>query len=42
MWHDKRGLSYLTVESHRKNILRELAAKNMSEVIAFAVKYGLV
>lgn len=39
---DKRGLSYLTVESHRKNILRKLAAKNMSEVIAFAVKYGLV
>lgn len=38
---DKRGLSYLTVESHRKNILRKLKAKNMTEVIAFAVKYGL-
>ncbi len=39
---DKRSLSYLTVESHRKNILRKLKAKNMAEVIAFAVKYGLV
>jgi len=39
---DKRGLSYLTVESHRKNILRKLNAKNMAEVIAFAAKHGLV
>lgn len=39
---DKRGLSYLTVESHRKNILRKLKAKNMTEVIAFAARYGLV
>ena len=39
---DKRSLSYLTVESHRKNILRKLKAKNMTEVIAFAVKYGMV
>jgi len=38
---DKRSLSYLTVESHRKNILRKLKAKNMVEVVAFAVKYGL-
>lgn len=38
---DKRNLSYLTVESHRKNILRKLQAKNMAEVVAFAVKYGL-
>ncbi len=38
---DKRSLSYLTVESHRKNILRKLKAKNMAEVVAFAVKYGL-
>lgn len=39
---DKRQLSYLTVESHRKNILRKLKAKNMAEVIAFAAKHGLV
>jgi len=39
---DKRNLSYLTVESHRKNILRKLKAKNMAEVIAFAAKHGLV
>lgn len=39
---DKRNLSYLTVESHRKNILRKLNAKNMAEVIAFAAKHGLV
>lgn len=38
---DKRSLSYLTVESHRKNILRKLNAKNMAEVVAFAVKYGI-
>ena len=38
---NKRSLSYLTVESHRKNILRKLNAKNMAEVVAFAVKYGL-
>ena len=38
----KRKLSYLTVESHRKNILRKLRVKNMAEVAAFAVKHNLV
>jgi DNA-binding NarL/FixJ family response regulator len=37
----KRQLSPLTVESHRKNIFRKLKAKNMAEVVAFAIKNGL-
>ncbi len=38
---DKRGLSHLTVESHRKNIFRKLHAKNMADVVAFAVVQGI-
>jgi len=37
----KRGLSKFTVEVHRKNIFRKLNAKNMADVIAFAIKHQL-
>lgn len=38
---DKRKLSHLTIESHRKNIYRKLNAKNMADVVAFAVLQGI-
>ncbi len=38
----KRNLSYLTVETHRKNIFRKLHVKNMAEVAAFAAKHNLI
>ncbi|TSJ35921.1 response regulator transcription factor [Mucilaginibacter corticis] len=38
---DQRKLSHLTVESHRKNIFRKLNAKNMADVVAFAVIQGI-
>ena len=38
---DKRRLSPLTVETHRKNIFRKLNAKNMAEVVTFAVAQGI-
>lgn len=38
---DKRNLSHLTVESHRKNIFRKLDARNMADVVAFAVLQGI-
>jgi len=37
----KRGLSKFTVEVHRKNIFRKLNAKNMADVVAFAVQHQL-
>ncbi len=38
----KRNLSYLTVETHRKNIFRKLHVKNMAEVAAFAARHNLI
>nr|WP_199082465.1 response regulator transcription factor [Pedobacter sp. ASV19] len=38
---DKRSLSHYTVETHRKNIFRKLDAKNMADVVAFAVIHGI-
>jgi DNA-binding NarL/FixJ family response regulator len=37
----KRGLSKFTEEVHRKNIFRKLNAKNMADVVAFAVNRQL-
>lgn len=37
----KKELSLFTVETHRKNIMRKLGAKNVAEVVAFAVENGL-
>lgn len=37
----KRGIELYTVETHRKNIFRKLGAKNMADVVAFAVMQGL-
>jgi DNA-binding NarL/FixJ family response regulator len=36
-----RGIELYTVETHRKNIFRKLGAKNMADVVAFAVVHGI-
>ncbi len=38
----KKKLSYLTIETHRKNIFRKINAKNMAEVVAFAYSHKLI
>jgi len=38
----KKNLSYLTIETHRKNIFRKINAKNMAEVVAFAFSHKLI
>lgn len=38
---DKRKLSNLTVETHRKNIFRKLNARNLADVVSFAVVQGI-
>ena len=38
---DKMNIQISTVETHRKNIFRKLNAKNMADVVAFAVTQGI-
>lgn len=39
---EKMHISYLTVESHRKNVLRKLKAKNMTQVVKYALKNKII
>ncbi|MFW5759195.1 MAG: response regulator transcription factor, partial [Bacteroidota bacterium] len=38
---DELGLSFHTVNNHRKNILRKLGFKNLAALVNFAVENGL-
>ena len=39
---DELDISVRTVESHRSNLMRKLDLQNVQELVAFAVKQGIV